>query len=422
MGIKNNQVTVDPANQTFFYGWIVLIAAMFIYAVAVGQSVTYGIFIKPMCKDLGWDRASLNSAFGLYTIVLAVFSAIFGILADRIGPRILSIAGGIIMAAGLFLCSRVNELWQFYFSYSFLRGIAFACMFVPLSSLIPRWFAGKKGLALGLFFASAGIGGLIMSPLLEYLVSTFGWRTSFVALTVMVGGIIIPSAFFLKKDPADMGLKPLTANNNDNKNSSDNGQTMPVRDYTISEALRTETFWTFSIAITLIYTGIFMAQINMVPHATDRGITPHVAAIALGIASAVNSVGRLLMGVISDKIGTKQAISICIILGAISLLWLIYVNKPWMMVLFAIIFGFAYGGIMPQIPRIISELFGVRSMGSILGVFTTSVSIGPAIGPYMGGVIFDHTGSYDYAFMIGGVAFIIGFFLVLRVKFPKPSE
>ncbi len=419
MNTHTQSSEADKADQKFFYGWFVLIAAMCIYSVAVGQSVTYGIFIKPMCKDLGWSRASLNGAFGLYTLVLAFFSTICGILVDRIGPRVLGIAGGIIMGLGLFLCSRVTELWQFYFSYSFLRGIAFACMFVPLTSLIPRWFAHKKGLALGLFFASAGIGGLIMSPLLEYLVSTFGWRSSFVVLTAMVCGIIIPSAFFLKKDPSDMGLEPLGANTKKTQNSTGNNPVMPVRDYTISEALKTETFWTFSIAITLVYTGIFMAQINMVPHATDKGILASIAAIALGIASAVNSVGRLSMGVISDKIGTKQTICFCILLGAISLFWLIYVNKTWMLVVFAILFGFAYGGIMPQIPRIISELFGVKSMGSILGVFTTSVSIGPAIGPYMGGVIFDHLGSYDYAFMAGGVAFIIGFFLVLRVRFPK---
>ncbi len=416
MYTNNNPAVTGSSKPKLFYGWIVLIAAMFIYAVAVGQSITYGIFIKPMCRDLGWDRAALTGAFGLYTIVLAFFSVVCGFLSDRVGPRALSVSGGIILGIGLFLSSRVNELWQFYFTYSFLRGIAFACIFVPLSSLIPRWFIYKKGLALGLFFASAGVGGLIMSPCLEYWVAEYGWRISFVILTVIACGVIIPSAFFLKKDPKEMGLEPLENGKTAGRDRA--GRRVGESDYTVTQAIKTGTFWIFSISVMMIYTGIFMAQINMVPHATDRGIIAQTAAIALGIASAVNSIGRLLMGVISDKIGTKQTMSICIIIGAISLFWLVFVNKPWMMFIFAVLFGFAYGGIMPQIPRLISELFGVRSMGSILGVFTASVSLGPAIGPYVGGLIFDNTGSYTYAFISGGCALIAGFFLVMRIKLP----
>ncbi len=415
MEIADDSATMESVNQKFFYGWIIVLAATIIYGVAAGQVVCFGVFVKPLSADLGWTRASITGAFGIYMIIMSIVAGLIGILLDRIGPRILCIAGGLFMGLGCFLCSKIDTKLQFYLCFSLLGGIGFSCMFVSLQSTVPRWFIQKKGLALGIFLAGQGIGGLMLSPLLQSWISRYGWRTAFVYLALVTVGLIIPASLLLKKEPADMGLSPLGADDSPgNKNQYD---TPPEpAGYTVPEALKTSSFWIFAISMILIFTGIMMAQINMMPHAIDSGISAKIAASALGLAALFNSIGRLVMGAVSDKIGTKKSLSICMILAAISLVWLTTVKEPWMIFAFVVPFGFAYGGCVPQIPRTISEMFGTKSMGGIFGVFTTITVLGPACGPPLGGSIFDKTGSYDTAFFIGAMSIIIGLALFFLLK------
>ena len=414
-------------KQKLFYGWIIVIAATFIYAVSAGQVVSFGIFVKPMAKEFGWSRASLTGAFGLYILAMSVFSFVCGVLVDRFGPRVVNIAGGLALCLGFFFSSRVNALWQFYLSYSLLGGMGFSFLFISLSSTIPRWFIEKRGLALGILFAGGGIGGLIISPMLQSLIDSYDWRVAFLVLTGLACGIVLPAALFLKKEPQDMGLLPLGANKaasppeaeGKGRESPGPGGETSVQDYSLGQALKTGSFWIFGVTVVLTLLGVMMAQVNMVPHATDQGVPATTAALALGIAAAFNALGRLVMGAASDKIGTKRSICFCFILGACTLFWLIFVNKPWMMFLFVAPFGFAYGGFVPQIPRVISELYGVKSVGGILGLFTSLTAVGPALGPVLGGAIFDRTGSYDLAFLTGGVGILAGLVLVMLIKLPK---
>ena len=414
-------------EQRVFYGWIIVIAATCIYAISAGQVVSFGIFVKPMAKELGWSRASLTGAFGLYILAMSLFSFVAGILVDRLGPRLLNIVGGLALGLGFFLSSRVHASWHFYLSYGLLGGLGFSFVFVSLSSTIPRWFIEKRGLALGILFAGGGVGGLMISPLLQSLIDRYDWRVAFLVLAALACCIVLPAALFLKKEPKELGLKPLgadkaephTERKGEREESPESDTQGPGRDYTLGEALKTRPFWIFAVTIVLALLGVMMAQVNMVPHATDKGVPAATAAVALGLAAAFNALGRLVMGAASDKIGTKRSLCSCLLLAACALFWLIIVNKPWMMFLFVVPFGFAYGGLVPQIPRVISELFGVKSVGGILGLFTSLTALGPAFGPVLGGVIFDRTGGYHLAFLIGGLGILIAFFLVLLLVNPK---
>jgi MFS family permease len=406
----------ESGKEKFFYGWIIVLAATLIYSIAAGQIVSFGVFVNPMTDELGWSRASITGAFGLYMIVMSIIAGVIGVLVDRIGPRILCIIGGIVMGLGCYLCSHANTKLQFYLYFSLLGGIGFSCLFVSLQSTVPRWFIEKKGLALGLFLAGQGFGGLILSPLLQFWISQYGWRTAFVYLAVSTVCIIIPVAFLLKKEPADMGLLPLGA---DSDASDKIKQDAPsLGGYTLSEALKTGKFWIFSFLVILFLIGVMMAQINMMPHFVDKGISAKVAASALGLAAFFNSIGRLVMGSVSDKIGTKRSLSICMALAALTLVWLVAVKETWMAFAFVIPFGFAFGGCVPQLPKIISEQFGIKEMGGIFGIFTTVTVLGPAIGPALGGAIFDKTGSYNLAFALGAVSISIGCAMFLLLKSP----
>ena len=190
------------------------------------------------------------------------------------------------------------------------------------------------------------------------------------------------------------------------------------QDYTVLEAMKTGAFWLFNLAVVLMMMGYFMAQVNMVPHFTDKGLPTASAAFAVGIFAAFKSFGTISIGGISDKIGTKRALGFCLLLGTIGLCWLIFVTQPWMMYLFAIFLGLSYGGSMPQIPRLVSELFGLKYMGGIMGVSMMISTLGTSLGPVLGGAIYDRVGNYSIAFAIGSAIILISFISLVLVRTP----
>ncbi|MEE8374172.1 MAG: MFS transporter [Dehalococcoidia bacterium] len=412
-------------TRKVFYGWVIVAAAALIYAIAGGVTVSFGVFLKPVAEEFDWSRTATVAAFGIFVISTGSFAIVSGHLSDRYGTRIVAFAGGILLGLGLFLTSRVDALWQFYLFYSVLGGIGFSCLLIPITATISRWFIAKRGLALGIFYAGGGVGGLILSPLIQSWISHYGWGTAFVIVGIIAWCVILPLSLLLSKEPAARGLRPLgetdatteVTPHGHGAIAATSPQAAP-RDYTASEAIRTGAFWKFGITLTLLWTGLMMAQVNMVAHATDHGIAESTAALALGMAAGFNAAGRVIVGAVSDRVGTKLALGVSIVVVSLMLFWLIAVRQPWMLFLFAIPFGFAYGGSMPQTPRVISELFGTKSMGGIMGVSGVFMSLGPALGPVIGTLIYDHTGSYALAFLVGGASALIAFGLVLMLKLP----
>lgn len=417
-------VTEDHSSSMhtskLFYGWIIVIAATLIYAIAGSVVPCFGIFVKPMAREFGWSRGIITGAFGLFILLIGAVAIVAGLMVDRLGPRISNLLGGIVMGLGLFMCSRAYSVLEFYLGFSVLAGLGFAFMFVPLQTTITRWFVEKRGLALGIMFAGGGFGGLIMSFVVQYCIDLYGWRVAFVVLSILVMLITIPAAAFLRKNPEEMGLMPFGQVPGVSNAVQQAGS--PAQDFTVPEAIRTRAFWIYNATMVLWFLGVFMAQINLVPHATDKGVPVAAAALGVGVASAFNALGRLFMGAVSDKLGTKLSLGLCMFVGSMMLFWLIGVKSPWMLYVFAVLFGFAYGGSMPQMPRLVSELFGLKSMGGIMGVATLITSLGPALGPVLGGGIYDRTKSYSIAFVIGAVGILVGLSFLLLLKTPVKEQ
>ncbi len=415
---------VDESMNTqyrakFFYGWIIVAASTAIYLIIAGPITSFGVFVKPIAAAFGWTRAATVMGFTLFLLCNGLFAFISGHLSDRYGPQKVIASGGFLLGLGFYLTSYINNLFQFYLTYSLLGGLGFSCLYIPLTTTISRWFVKKNGLALGIFYAGAGVGGLILAPLIQLWILKYGWRTAFAIVGILTGCIIIPLSFLIKRDPAQIGQVPLGANEIEKFKASGNAQMQAVKSYTVSQALKTKALWINNTASTLTFCAITMVQINMVPHATDRGITSTTAALVLGFAAACNASGRLIMGTLSDKIGTKRALGISVFSVSIMVFFLIGVKTPLMFFAIALPFGFAYGGCIPQTPRVIAELFGKDSMGAIMGVNAIFTSLGPAFGPVIGAFIFDQTGSYSLAFLLGGLFALCGFGLYMMLNLPR---
>jgi MFS family permease len=403
---------------SIYYGWIIVIAATIIFAVVGGQTVCFSVFIKPVAAEFHWSRTEVTTSYSLYFLFISLLGIAAGFLVNRYGPKIVIAAGSLVMGLGYLLASRTDSLWVFYITFGVLRGTGFIFIYIPLIVSISNWFSDKRGLALGIMFAGSGVGGLILSPLMQIWITRYSWQSAFTITGILLWCVTFPLLPFIKNEPEKTEIQPSDESGPDAKNV---GNGYESNDHTVIEALKSSSFWIWCFAIIFIWFGILMAQVNLVPYATDRGIPVSTAAFALGLSAAFNAFGRLSIGAVSDKIGTKMALGSSLLLASVMMIWLIYVSESWMLYVFAIFFGLGFGGFMPHLPKVIAELFGRKSMGPIYGINNIFNSIGGAAGPILAASFYDKTGSYTLAFIMGGGAIFIGFVLVFMLKFPEVS-
>ncbi len=383
---------------------------------AGGQSICIGVFIKPIAAELLWKRSTVMIALTVYTVTIASSGIFIGMLLDRYGPRLLLAFGGLFLGLGFYFSSMVESLVPFVLSFGFLRGLGFSCLFIPITVTITRSFDENRGLVLGIILAGAGIGGLLLTPLINYWIEASTWREAASLTGLLMFAVILPAAFFIRPHPSDASCDQSPSQETPSPSLMPDEDSTP--DHTLRQALSSRYFWTYSLAANCIWIGILMVQMNLVPYATDSGISPATAALALGVSAAVNALARLAMGFLSDRIGTKNSIAISLVVGSASLFWLITVHSNWMLFVFAVFFGFAYGGFLPQHPRIIVELFGKKAMGSVMGVNNLCNALGPALGPFLGAALYDSRGSYTLAFIIGGTGILAGLACILTLPLP----
>ena len=337
---------------------------------------------------------------------------------DKYGPRITVAVGGFFLGLGLLLTSQINAIWQLYLFYGLMVGFGLSVAFAPLVATASRWFVAKRGLAVGIVVAGTGMGVVVMSPLADYLVSTYSWRPSYIVICLLSWIVILPAAFFLRRSPQDAGLLPL-GERKAAQGVVKSDVTLDREEFSLLQAMRTSAFWLL-LAITIFWAAsVQMTMIHIYPHATDIGISGTVAARFLLLIGIFSIIGRLVMGSISDKLGGSVTLGVCLIPLAISMFWLMWSTEIWMFYLFAVFFGFSYAGCVPQLPVIAGELFKLRSIGVIVGVQMLGVAIGGAIGPVLAGYVFDVAGDYHVAFLIGAVSVIIAMVFLFLLGLSK---
>lgn len=403
-------MTADKKPK-LFYGYIVVLAAFGIQAVAWGLCSTFGVFFNPLLIEFGWTRAMISGAFSLCFLILGFISIIVGGLNDRFGPRMIMVVCGFFVGLGYLLMSQLNTIWQLYLFYGVIVGIGMSGMDVLSLSTIARWFVRRRGMMSGIVKAGAGIGMVIMPPIASWLISSYGWRTSYFIIGIIALALVILVAQFLRRGPAQMGQLPDGEEevNIGCLNSADGG-------FSFQEAIHTRQFWMLCVIFLLVGFCVEAIIVHIVPHATDLGISAVSAASILAVIGGVSIIGRFVMGSAGDRVGNKPAYLICFGLLSVALLWMQLARELWMLYLFACVYGFAHGGFFAVISPWVAELFGLSSHGVILGAVLFSTTIGGAIGPVLAGHIFDITSSYQLAFLVFTVACIVGFILTLLLK------
>jgi MFS family permease len=305
--------------------------------------------------------------------------------------------------------SQVSAVWQFYVFYGLLVGIGFGGASIPLTSTVSRWFFRRRGLMIGIVVAGIASGTIVMSFLSNWLLSRYSWQTSFIAIGILVIIIVVPAALFLKRDPAKTGQKPYGEGEKGPGSPISPDSGMPFR-----KAVRTGRFWI--ICLIYISFGYYVQSImlHLVPHARAVGISPGQAASIMSFLGVGSILGRIIMGSVSDRIGVKYTLVACLSLMLLAFIWLQWADDLVSLYLFAVIYGFSYGAVIAMQTLTPAKMFGLASLGIMVGIITFVYTAGGFIGPIVTGHIFDINNSYRTAFLI--CAFLAGAGLILALS------
>ncbi|MBI2832068.1 MAG: MFS transporter [Chloroflexi bacterium] len=388
------------SESRVFYGYTVAVAAFIVMAVMHAAFFSFGVFFKPVSEDFGWTRAETSGALSMGMVVLGTVTIIVGRLNDKLGPRILVTVCGVLFGLGYILLSGMYALWQLYLFYGVLVALGMTGGFVPAMSTVARWFIRRRGLMTGIVAAGVGAGAMVGAPLAGWLISTYGWRTSYLLAGVIILVLLVIFAQFLKRDPEDLGQLPYGSSR---LNGTPRKQKIPLSEpagFSLQKSMRTRQFWMLGTAYFFSGATVQSIFVHIVPYATDKGIATVSAANILTIVGAVNIIGRVMIGIMSDRRGNKPSLVLCFGFLLASMLWLQNAAELWMLYLFAAIFGVGFAGAGTLLSPMVAELFGIRAHGTILGMLTFVMAIGAAAGPFISGYIFDVSGGYRLAFMV----------------------
>ncbi len=374
---------------------------------------SFGIFLKPITTQFGWERGAFSIAISITMLLGGSLGILAGRLSDRHGPRLLVTISGFLTGIGFLLMSQISALWQVYLIFGCLIAVGGAGCVIPITSTIPRWFATKRGIALGLTWTGIAIGGIVGPILAQSLISGQGWRFAYIALGLINLTLIPLLAQALRRDPQQIGARPY-GESEVRQNEIPGG--IMKGSLSLRQAVRIRHYWFLGSLLPCIF---FINQViltHLVPHAIDIKIAPAIAATIISILGAANLIGRNLAGFVSDRIGARLYLSVCLFVVTLAFIWLFFAKDLWMLYLFVVIYGVAQGGIPISHTLVIGDLFGLQYLGAIMASTMVMGSIGGALGAPLAGGIFDVNGSYHWAFIIclalSTLAFILSIFLL----------
>jgi MFS family permease len=377
-----------------FYGWVIVGVGIVVTCVGFGAMLTLSIFLQPMGEAMGWSRTGIAAAAMLNFLCMGVGAFLWGSLSDRYGTRVVVLLGGVVLGLGMVLASRATTLLQFQLLYGVIVGVASGSFYAPMTAATTKWFTRNRSLAVALVSAGLSVGSTVMAPLARWLITAYDWRTAMLVIGDLVWLVIIPASLLVRPAPtAPTAARP--------------GAAAAGPDLTLGQVVRTPQF----AAIALTHLACCAAHsgpiFHMVTHAIDRGVPAMAAATVLSVAGLASLSGKIGCGIFADRVGAKRTLVAGLALQAVAIALYLLSGGLGSFYALALVFGFAYGGVMPLYAILVREYFGERVMGAAFGAVSLAATLGMALGPWAGGWLFDALGSYAWMF-VGSAAIGLG--------------
>ena len=413
-------------GRNFFYGWVIVAVGFLILAI-IGSCIFYsfGIFLKPMIEELGVGRAGGTAAFTVFQLVVGMSSLLVALIIGKFGCRLPMAIGLTIAAIGMALLSRITAAWQLWLLYGVMvgGGVAYGHL-LALTTLVNFWFVKRKSLAIGIVVAGMGAGPLFFSRFIASLVETIGWRSSWQVLAgVVFLFAAVPALLFIRNRPADVGQVAdgvIDEVQTGGKVSLHKKKVYFTSDkWDVRSGLRTRALWFIVIFACTNQFTLNMMNTHQVAHLTDIGIAPVIAAGSLGLMIGISGAGRLMGGALGDRIKPRYLVAAALVVEIIAVLVFITADSMAMVYIYVVMLGFPYGMVLVLHMVMIGNYFGAKAYAKLASVVMFVTTPIYAVGPLLGGYMYDSFSSYVMPFSICAGFLGIGFICALLVRPPS---
>ena len=412
--------------RQIFWGWYVVLGAFLVLCLSYGVRYSFGVFVHPMFKETGWPMSVISISASVNVLVYSISGIFWGRLADRVAPKWMMTGGSILTAVGFYFLIHAKTPTGLYLSYGVLCGVGHACLgMVVCAAAIGKWFVRKRGVALGVSSMGIGVGTMIMGPVAGYIVNTYDWRTGFVffGVVILTIGILVSQVLMGRTTPEASGLLP------DGEPAVGEGPRPGLvpenrAGASLRPVLTDCRFWVLALCNSVATAVLMMTFVHQVAYAVGNNIGKLEAAAALGIIGFASSAGKFFFGWLCDRVAdAKYVAGLGFFIMALGMGLLIVADTAVVLYLFAVVFGVGYGSMAPLLPYLTADRFGRQVLGSAYGMLIFFVAgIGGSIGPVVGGVIYDRSGSYASAWLLSLSGLMAISLLILTLKPAKTRE
>ncbi len=408
-----------PWHARIFYGWWIVSAGVVLNMMVSGLLMqSYGAYVVMLREDFGWSRTLLGAGFSFMRAEIGLLGPIEGWLIDKFGPGAVIRVGVVLFGGGFMLFSQVQHVVTFFAAILVMAIGAALSGFLPLSTTVVNWFARHRSTALGILLTGFAAGAL-MVPGVTWSLETFGWRGTALASGIIILCIGLPLSFVIKRRPEDYGLLPDGDPPKEAAAGGEGGEG-PIeidqsRDFTTREALKSPPFWFLSIGHGSALLIVAAVMVHLIPHLTEaEGFSLSAAGGIVVFMTALQITGQLGGGFIGDRMDKRALVVACMAGHAIALIFLAYGTALWMILVFAVLHGLAWGIRGPLMASMRADYFGRAAFGKIMGFSTLVSTVGMIGGPIIAGAFYDAQDTYQYGFTVlavlaglGGTAFLL---------------
>jgi len=371
-----------------YYRWIIVAAGAFMGCVAIGSIFSLPVFLQPMSQDTGWSRTAISTAmtFDFVTMGIAAFG--WGMVMDRFGPKVVVLAGSVLLGLGLVLASRASSVFEFQMLYGVLVGAGGGAIFPPMMATVTGWFDKHRSLAVSLVSAGMGTAPMTVAPIAAWLVSTYDWRFSQLVIGIAAWVLLLPVGLLVRR-------APVLAFSNSGRTTQSFAS--------VRTALMSPQFAVLAATYFCCCATHSGPLFHTVSYAISCGLTVTAAVSIYGVEGLAGLFGRIAFGLLGDRFGAKRVFVSGLLIQAMAAASYMFARQQTEFYMVATVFGFVYAGIMPLYAVLMRENFPLQIMGTMVGAGSLASSLGMALGPLTGGVIFDTFGSYMwlYIFSLG---------------------
>ncbi len=391
---------VDP------YAWVIVAVLAVTLTIASGARFLFGVVLKPVSEQFGWDRAQLTGAVMVGMIVISICQPIVGILVDRIGPKKILVAGLLLLGLSLIPLSMVTQLWQVYLVYGIIMPLGLAAASPVLSTaIVGRWFQQKRGLAMSIATSGSAFGQLLIVPIATWIMVFSNWEMTYRVQAVAILLVSLPLSAILLRDNPAAGTAAAKADQ---------------EGMTLREAISNPAFWILGFGFVVCGWTMAFPNTHFLAYADDMGMSVLHAANAISVTAIFSVLGSVLLGMAADRYDRPYVLALTYALRGLAFLLLILLPGGNLIYLYGLVLGISWTATTPLTAAIAADRYGPRHLGLIFGSLFTFMNLGFGVGSFLDGVIYENLGGYNGALAINVILGVIGAGLVLLL--PRLAE